>query len=269
LAIQERLAAEHLTVTDYQNNLARSYNNLGILHETTGNREAALLNYERALGLQQKLAADHPDVVDYQLELGGSCCNLGNLSGDAESAMVWFARAASALQGIVDRDHRHRNARLFLRNTYWGRAKVLGTQARYGEAADDWQRAAELDDGGMRTVLCCSRADALARAGDHAHAAAEAGQIAMIDRLPAEMLYNLACVVSLCAAAAKDDAGLAERYAARAVELLARAEAAGFFNDASGAEHLDNDTDLDALRERNDFRKFVGKLTDAPQKSQE
>jgi hypothetical protein len=51
--------------------------------------------------------------------------------------------------------------------------------------------------------------------------------------------------------------GLAERYAVSALELLARAQAAGFFNEAANVAQLGTDTDLSALRDRNDFRKFV------------
>jgi len=180
--------------------------------------------------------------------------------GDAKEALMWYARAAQMLQAVIDRDDRHATARQFLRNTHSCRAEVLVRLARYAEAADDWQRAAALDDGRERTALRVSRADALARAGDHARAAAEAGELAAIEQLPADAIYNLACALSLCAAAVKDDAALVEQYATRVLELLVRARAAGYFDTAANVEHIGNDTDLDALRERDDFRKFVEAL---------
>ena len=265
--LQENLGTKNPSVTEYQSGLAKSYHNLGVLQSETGDREGALASYRRALAVQEKLAARHPDVLDYQVGVGGSCCNLGNLAsngGDEEGALVWYGRAAEALRRVVDRDNRDAIARTFLRETHRRRAAALGTLARHAEAAGDWQRAAELDDGRMRTTFRLSRVGALARAGDHARAAAEAGELAMIDPLAADALYNLACAFSLCAAAAKDDAALAERYAARALELLARARAAGFFNAAANVEHFGNDKDLEALRERDDFRKFIEALPKTP-----
>jgi tetratricopeptide (TPR) repeat protein len=267
LAIWEKLVAENPTVTSYQSGLATNDNNLGILRLETGDREAALEIFQHSLAIREKLATDHPDVVGYQVDLGSACCNLGNLissGGDFEEALVWFARAAQTLQRVVDRDDRLTTARAFLGNTHWGRASALGKLSRYSEAAEDWQRAAELNDGREQTALQRSRVDALARAGDHVRAAAEAGDLAAIEALPANTVYNLACVLSLCAAAVKDDTALADRYGARALELLARARALGFFNAAANVEHLATDADLNALRERDDFRKFVEGLPKSP-----
>jgi hypothetical protein len=81
-------------------------------------------------------------------------------------------------------------------------------------------------------------------------------------------LYNLACVYSLAAAAAQKDvalppagrARLAEQYAARAVSLLTRAHAAGYFRDRDKAKNLATDHDLDALRSREDFRELLAGL---------
>jgi len=98
----------------------------------------------------------------------------------------------------------------------------LSASGRYGEAADECSRAAALDDGEARTDLLIGLADALARAGDHARAAREAAELAAAANPSFETLYRLAGVFSLCAAAAKDNAALAEAYAARAVELLQR-----------------------------------------------
>jgi hypothetical protein len=52
-----------------------------------------------------------------------------------------------------------------------------------------------------------------------------------------------------------------EKYAVRAVEMLAEVRAAGWFQDAKNIVHAkDTDTDLDPLRERDDFKKFVETL---------
>jgi eukaryotic-like serine/threonine-protein kinase len=281
LAIQEKLARENPTVSEYQRGLATSYYNIGNLQAETHDREAALLSYHLALTIQEKLASDHPDVLDYQVHLGASYCNLGiqvQDSGDAVGALAWYARAAQTLQRVVDRDDRHTTARLCLRNTHLGRARALGTLARHAEAAHDWQRAAEFDDGRRRTDFNVSRADALARAGDHVHAAALADELVKLSPISGANLYNAACVYTQCFPAVAVgklpeqlndvEKALQERYASRAVEVLRRAQSAGFFGDEANVEYLSNDTDFDALRERDDFRKLVEGLPKSPPKQE-
>ena len=62
-------------------------------------------------------------------------------------------------------------------------------------------------------------------------------------------LYGCARVHALAADATKDDAGLADRYATRALSILRQAAQAGF----KGGEQLLEDPDLNALRQRTDF----------------
>jgi tetratricopeptide (TPR) repeat protein len=72
-----------------------------------------------------------------------------------------------------------------------------------------------------------------------------------------ETLYNAACVYARCAGAArKEDSGMAEVYAARAVALLARARAEGFFTGSEHRKLLDTDKDLVPLRGRSDFQRL-------------
>jgi hypothetical protein len=49
-------------VTECQSDLARSYNNLGILQRDTGDTEGARESYESALAIFQKLAEREPTV---------------------------------------------------------------------------------------------------------------------------------------------------------------------------------------------------------------
>jgi len=80
--------------------------------------------------------------------------------------------------------------------------------------------------------------------------------LAAAEALPADTLYDLACVYALCAAAARADENQAGAYADRAVELLRRAVATGF-NDA---RRLKKDPNLGAIRARDGFQKLLGEL---------
>ena len=70
------------------------------------------------------------------------------------------------------------------------------------------------------------------------------------------MLYDVACVYALSAAAAGNDSEQAEHYAAQAIDLLRRAAGKGY----TDIVNMKRDFDLDALRPRDDFRKLLAEL---------
>ena len=65
--------------------------------------------------------------------------------------------------------------------------------------------------------------------------------------------YNCACVYSLASAKIADRK---KEYADRAMELLQKAVKAGWHD----AAHIANDSDLDPLRNREDFKKLLADL---------
>jgi hypothetical protein len=70
----------------------------------------------------------------------------------------------------------------------------------------------------------------------------------------ANQWYNFACI---CAVASRKSADKGQEYADRAMNLLARTVQAGWKN----ADKMANDKMLEALRERDDFKKLVADLT--------
>ena len=97
---------------------------------------------------------------------------------------------------------------------------------------------------------------------DAAGCRATAEMLEKMKRTDANTLYNAACMRAVTAAvirgADKSPAASkeADAEADRAVAWLKQAVAAGFNN----AAHLKKDTDLDALRQRPDFRKLLAEL---------
>jgi hypothetical protein len=75
-------------------------------------------------------------------------------------------------------------------------------------------------------------------------------------------------VYALCSAAAAHDARLpaaereklADQYGRRAVELLRRAQAAGYFRDAGQLARTKQNKAFDAIRDRDDFKRLVAQL---------
>jgi tetratricopeptide (TPR) repeat protein len=267
LSIQEKLAGEFSTVPEYRQELARSYNNLGLFLKELGQWPAAEQAYRQAVEIQTKLAVDFPTVPQYCQEQAGSCVNLGNVlrgQGQAEASLAWFAKAIALLEPLVQKKPDLITKRLFLRNAHWGRAQALDKLAQHAEAVKDWDRALALnavpaDERRIRR----NRVQSLARTGEHAKAVTEANALAEAKDADAGTLYDLACVCAIASAKVKgaknpgaDASRLAEEYAARAVELLRQAVAKGF----KDIEHMKKDTDLDALREREDFKKLLAEM---------
>jgi serine/threonine protein kinase len=266
--IRAKLVAAHPDFPEYQNHLANSCNSIGILQKDAGQREVALQSYEQARAIWERLVAAHPDVPDYQIRLGGTYVNLGSLvadNGKPEDSLLWYAKAISLI-----RQHEPSNstARLFLRNAYLSRARALSNLSRHAEALKDWDRTLALETGPDRNRLRLECAKTLAYLGQHAQASAEANDLAQAKGMTAGNLYNLACVYALSSAAAAKDASLpqadrnrlAERHAARAVELLTQVQATGYFKDRARVERLKKDSDLDPLRSRDDFQKLLAEL---------
>ena len=82
-----------------------------------------------------------------------------------------------------------------------------------------------------------------------------------LNRTDADSLYNAACIRAVTAAVqaknpAADAARLARDDADRAMQWLHKAVKAGW----KDAAHTKKDTDLDALRERADFKKLLAEL---------
>jgi hypothetical protein len=108
----------------------------------------------------------------------------------------------------------------------------------------------------------------LAHLGQHDQATAEATKVLLEKSLDGYNLYNLACIFTVSSAAAHKDVNLSsaerdkqsEQYAARAVNLLTRAQTAGLFALAANVQNLKKDKDLDPLRSRTDYKKLVAEI---------
>ena len=82
-----------------------------------------------------------------------------------------------------------------------------------------------------------------------------------LNRTDADSLYNAACFRAVTAAVQAKNPGadatrLAKEDADRAMQWLLKAVQAGY----KDAAHMKKDTDLDPLRERDDFKKLIAEL---------
>jgi tetratricopeptide (TPR) repeat protein len=230
LVIREKMAADFPAVPAHRYSLAQNYHDLGFLLDrrvaqvAPGQRAEAEAAFRTALSLLEKLAADSPTSIPYRTALARSHYDLGNL-------LKGLGRPAEA-------DAHHRQA-LAIR-------EELAAQSP--------------NAGASQFTLAMS----LAAVGDHARATAKVEELTRGDNISGGSFYNAACVYTLSSAAVKDDDRRQESYAAQAVALLRRAQAAGYFKNVSNVELLKTDSDLDALRRRNDFADLLWDLADLP-----
>jgi tetratricopeptide (TPR) repeat protein len=263
IAIREKLAAEFRTMPAHRRELALSYNNRGLALMSLGKRAEAEASYRQAIVTHERLAAEFPNVPEHAIHLGGGYCNFGNLFRDSqpETALGWYRKAIATLHPVVDKEPRLVDARRFLCNSHFGRAVVLDALGRHAEATRDWERALELDDGSRKPTF---RQRIFRNRKDAAGCLAAAAEYEARKPTDAGALYDAACNRSVCSAVilqdpktpADDAARLAREQADLAMSWLHKAVAAG----CRDAEHLKQDKDLDALREREDFKSLLAEL---------
>jgi len=254
--LQQKLAAAFPAVPHYQQDLARTHNKLGLLLSHLGRRDAARTQHEAARDLQQKLTAAFPAVPNYQIDLGGSYCNLGNLvnvEGQPAESLNWFDLAIRTLTPVYENDRRAITARNFLRNSHWNRARAYDQLKKHAEALKDWDKVIELSPGPEQMTARASRAMSRLQAGQVTEAVAEVQALAKTSQWSVDEWYNFACVYAVASSKIADRK---LEYADRAMELLHEAIKAGYKN----ASHIAKDTDLDSLRDREDFKKVLAEL---------
>jgi tetratricopeptide (TPR) repeat protein len=257
LAIKEKLADTFPSVPQYRPSagLSTTCSVLG----SANRMDEAQTGCTKCHQLYERLVADSPAVPQYIVSLAGAYSNMGRLIGDQgqlEKSLPWLAKSVEILDGALRRNPRVAQVRDTLCVASWTRAMTLSGLSRYSEAMVDWDRAIEMDGGRYQQQLRLRRASNLLNLKDDIRATADAAAVAESPTATAEDLYNAACIYSLSAQLATDDASRAESYAGHAVKLLRQAAAKGF----KDAEHVKTDSDLDGLRSRGDFQQFSKEL---------
>jgi len=272
--VREKLAQSSQGKPESLDNLSWSYNNLSNLYEETGRPELAEATREKALATRERLVRENPHVSNYAVGLAvsyGARADRLRDRGKALESLDWYGRAIGLLEGVLNEQPRHAEARGTLSTTYWGRAAALSKKLlRHQEALPDWERARAYDDGKHWDEIWVHQAMTYARLGEHLRAtgdmkALEARAAAEHKPVKGDSYCVMAYVYALSAMAAAADAKLspADRarfgaeHAAKAVELVRRLHAQGYFKDLKQIENLRRTPELEVLRQRNDFQELL------------
>jgi serine/threonine protein kinase/tetratricopeptide (TPR) repeat protein len=79
LALREQIARDHPKIQNYESDLARTHNNMGLLYSLMGKKTRAVEAYGKALMLREQLAEKYPEVVAYQKAVAKTHHDLGLL----------------------------------------------------------------------------------------------------------------------------------------------------------------------------------------------
>ena len=101
IALREALVASRPGVPDYQNGLANSYKNLGVILREMGDLSGADAAFRKATELGDALTRSHPDVPTYQIVHAEGWYNWGLLrqqQGQHEEAVSLFGKSLQHLR---------------------------------------------------------------------------------------------------------------------------------------------------------------------------
>ena len=124
---------------------------------------------------------------------------------------------------------------------------------RFAEAVPDLDKGLELSEESEQRYIRSRRAIALAKSEQVAKAVSEVDELTKTPFWPADFWYNFACVYAIASDKITDKK---EEYAGRAIECLQNDVTIGL----EAVDQIAKDTDLDPLRDREDFKKLVESL---------
>jgi formylglycine-generating enzyme required for sulfatase activity/tRNA A-37 threonylcarbamoyl transferase component Bud32 len=221
--------------------------------------------FEQALKEREEAVRANPDAYTLAIGLGRTYTELGDKArdgGQSQAALDWYGKAVECLLGVLHRMPEDQRDAQHLHEACTKRANLLEQLERPADAIHQWRTILETQqDKPQETVLrLVTAAAAAAKAGEHLQAAEGAAYVGSLSLEDATILYNIACVYSLCAEAVGKDASpppdagaLDSTHRQSAIRFLQAATANGF----EDLELLKTDPDLKAVRGSPEFERLI------------
>lgn len=252
LVTLQRFAEADPKNTEAQRDLCSRHEKLGGLNLHLGHTKEALDCYQKSLVLRQKLANAMPLdklIVGELISTHTLIAVVFQQELDYAKAIESFETAEKLAIGM------HENALLVVRQNL--------TFLRNAEKAIDDLDFALKQPAAEVSGLLSVRLQAFAKKYDLKNLLATAEAFEKLAESDKTLCYNTACAWSLSSGLAKDDPKLREQCALKAMTMLRNSPTGNdmsFATPAALAAHIEKDTDMNPLREREDFKKFLAEL---------
>jgi serine/threonine-protein kinase len=299
LKIRRRLAAADPRSLLAQRDLTASLDHLGDVQRRQGDTKAALDSYLESLQISRRLAAADPRSAVAQRDLSVSLLKVGDVQsqqGDSKAALASFLESLQVARRLADADPRSAVAQRDLIISYFRLGNLAQQSSDFAGAIDWYSRGLHVSSTFARPgvfkrevaaleylVSFCQTAEqgvadlgtidkqpasvqakllvavlrALVKRNERGKAVQVAETLADRAHQPGEV-YIAACAFGVCVPLASPDKEK-DHLANRAMKLLRQAVAAGFKDVAL----MKRDTDLDALRQRDDFHQLLRQMENA------
>ena len=229
-------------------------------------RQSAAKAGRLAVVLMKQLADNQPRVPLHRFNLAGARVEFGKflIAIDDTAAESHLAEAVRLLTPLAQSKALRKECRRLLCDAHISRARLFDQRREHRRATPHWMEAKKNDDGRRATELFEGATLSMVRSGDHALVARVLDRI--LSRARGAIPYNhFIRLSSLCAiTAARDNKlnetqrrSLIERYTSRAVQILTRADKAGYFGNRARIRQLAFEPDFAALRKHAEFRRFL------------
>jgi tetratricopeptide (TPR) repeat protein len=235
--------------------------------------------YLKALGLSQEMADAYPDNLGGLWALAAARERLGDFylrTKRPELAGKQYEVAVRLFQDLVNRDPKRASYNDDLSRVLYSTALAAQRRGETALAADKYRAALAIREARTRRqmdlVALRDLMVTLARCGEYGRAAEMAGRVRKQSGTDLGSLIDVACCFAICSdvVAASKPAGeltpeqsrLREHYAGQALEALQAAVARGYRD----VVNLETEPDLDAVRERPNFKALLDALNHPPAK---
>jgi serine/threonine protein kinase/tetratricopeptide (TPR) repeat protein len=262
IAMGEKLIVEFPKVSGYRRLLGSNYDVLGESLWDQDRRQEAVDAYRHAVAVFEGAPQQADPAPDWVNNLAAVYRSLGHMTrelGRPAEGLAWYTKALGTLEPLFAKNASATWTRSNMRRALEGRALTLEVMQRHADALPDWERAGELGDAAdkMRCRLLAQACGARAGKASHDRGLTEASALVDSPDATGDVLFAAARACAVSCRLATDDSRLAEAYGGRAVELLAKARARGYFNDSYHVVMVKRERDLVAIRLRSDYVKFI------------
>ena len=264
----EKLVRENPNVPAYRIDLSGCHFTLGYILSQQARIPEAQEQFRTAIKIEEALASDYPLVPDYRVSLGASYSKLAESMVYNEmplESIQWYDKAIETILSVFESTASAKVTNESLFECYFGRA--LAKSLLKQDTADDWKKAVETMPMGDSRQARFIRARTLIQAGRAEDAVAQFEEIvnAALDdsnEQPWSVVewYDAACFYSFASSKIPDRQ---EEFTVRALDLLRRAVDHGLDDVA----RLERQSELDPIREREDYKQLLESMRKADVKT--